>query len=73
LHGISKSKFPINTGKRAAKFTSWLHKKEKDLMERGINLAEELHCGDIFHLFALVSSGELSISPHLPDEGVGRG
>jgi general transcription factor 3C polypeptide 1 len=72
LHGVSKSKFPINTGKRAAKFTSWLHEKEKDHMEKGINLTEDLHCGDIFHLFALVSSGELSISPHLPDEGVGE-
>jgi general transcription factor 3C polypeptide 1 len=72
LHGVSKSKFPIDTGKRAAKFTSWLREKGKDLMERGINLPEDLHCGDIFHLFALVSSGELSISPHLPDEGVGE-
>ncbi|KAG6733311.1 hypothetical protein I3842_01G220300 [Carya illinoinensis] len=72
LHGVSKSKFPVNTGKRAAKFTIWLREKEKDLMEGGINLGEDLQCGEIFHLFALVSSGELSISPHLPDEGVGE-
>lgn len=72
LHGVSKSKFPVNTGKRAAKFTSWLNEKEKDLMEGGIKVGEDLQCGEIFHLFALVSSGELSISPHLPDEGVGE-
>ncbi|KAF3946402.1 hypothetical protein CMV_027325, partial [Castanea mollissima] len=72
LHGVSRSKFPIDTEKRAAKFNSWLHEREKDLMEGGINLTEDLQCGDIFHLFALVSSGELSISPRLPDEGVGE-
>jgi len=72
LHGVSRSKFPTDTEKRAAKFNSWLHEREKDLMEGGINLTEDLQCGDIFHLFALVSSGELSISPHLPDEGVGE-
>lgn len=72
MHGVSKSKFPINTGKRSAKFTSWLHEKEKDLMEGGIDLSEDLQCGDIFQLFALVSSGEMSISPRLPDEGVGE-
>ena len=72
LHGVSKSKFPTNTERRAAKFSSWLQEREKDLMEGKINLTEDLQCGDIFHLFALVSSGELSISPHLPDEGVGE-
>lgn len=72
LHSVSKSPFPTNTGKRAAKFSSWLHEREKDLMEGGANLAADLHCGDIFQLFALVSSGELSISPCVPDEGVGE-
>ena len=38
----------------------------------GVNLAEDLQCGDIFHLFALVSSGELSIMPSLPHNGVGE-
>lgn len=41
-------------------------------MEGGIDLSTDLQCGDIFHLFSLVSSGELSISPCLPDEGVGE-
>ncbi|XWS20082.1 hypothetical protein CRYUN_Cryun31cG0071000 [Craigia yunnanensis] len=72
LHSISKSPFPCNTGKRAANFSAWLHEREKDLMKGGINLAADLQCGDIFHLFSLVSSGELSVSPCLPDEGVGE-
>ncbi|KAI9102884.1 hypothetical protein K1719_023323 [Acacia pycnantha] len=72
LHGISKSPFPLNTGRRAIKFSTWLHERAKDLTNVGANLAEDLECGDIFHLFALVSSGELSISPCLPDNGVGE-
>ncbi|XP_042492351.1 uncharacterized protein LOC122071928 [Macadamia integrifolia] len=72
LHSISSSPFPTNTGKRATKFCSWLNEKEKDLIEEGVNLTEDLQCGDIFHLLAVVSSGELLISPCLPDEGVGE-
>ncbi|XP_021293853.1 uncharacterized protein LOC110423806 isoform X2 [Herrania umbratica] len=72
LHSISKSPFPRNTGRRAANFSAWLHQREKDLMQGGINLTEDLQCGDIFHLYSLVSSGELSVSPSLPDEGVGE-
>ena len=72
MHSISSSPFPTNTGKRAAKFASWLHDKEKDLMEEGIDLTEDLQCGDIFHLCGLVFSEELLISPSLPDEGVGE-
>ncbi|XP_057977726.1 uncharacterized protein LOC131164495 isoform X2 [Malania oleifera] len=72
LQSVSSSPFPTNTGKRAAKFSSWLHEREKDTMEEGINLTADLQCGDIFHLFALVSLGELSIMPSLPDDGVGE-
>ncbi|KAL1174076.1 hypothetical protein V6Z11_A05G454800 [Gossypium hirsutum] len=72
LHSISKSPFPCHTGKRAANFSAWIHEREKDLMEGGINLTADLQCGDIFHLFSLVFSGELSVSPCLPDEGVGE-
>ncbi|XP_062008741.1 uncharacterized protein LOC133725476 isoform X1 [Rosa rugosa] len=72
LHNTSASPFPINSGKRATKFAHWLYEKDKDLMEGGIDLSTDLQCGDIFHLFALVSSGELSISSCLPDEGVGE-
>ncbi|KAL4366827.1 hypothetical protein GQ457_05G023790 [Hibiscus cannabinus] len=71
LHSISKSLFPCNTGKRAANFSAWIRERE-DLMEGGINLTADLQCGDIFHLFSLVFSGELSLSPCLPDEGVGE-
>ncbi|XP_057453940.1 uncharacterized protein LOC130745606 isoform X3 [Lotus japonicus] len=72
LHSVSKSPFPLNTGKRAVKFSARLQERDKDLIEMGTNLAEDLQCGDIFHLFALVSLGELSISPCLPDNGVGE-
>ncbi|KAM1240865.1 hypothetical protein ACFX2J_046133 [Malus domestica] len=72
LHNISMSPFPTNSGKRANKFAHWLCERDKDLMEGGIDLPSDLQCGDIFHLFALVSSGELSISPCLPDEGMGE-
>ncbi|KAG5103420.1 hypothetical protein JHK84_048389 [Glycine max] len=72
LQSVSKSPFPFNTGKQAVKFSAWLEERGKDLTEVGANLAEDLQCGDIFHLLALVSSGELSISPFLPDNGVGE-
>lgn len=71
-HSASSSPFPVNTGKRAANFANWLHQREKDLMEDGINLRADVQCGDVFHLSALVSLGELSISPCLPDEGIGE-
>ncbi|XP_077214427.1 uncharacterized protein LOC143849324 isoform X2 [Tasmannia lanceolata] len=71
-NSASSSPFPINTGKRAASFANWLRKREKDLIEDGINLSIDLQCGEILHLFALVSSGELFISPSLPNEGVGE-
>nr|XP_011467426.1 PREDICTED: uncharacterized protein LOC101308114 isoform X2 [Fragaria vesca subsp. vesca] len=72
LHSTSASPFPTNSGKRATKFAHFIHEKDKHLMEGGIDLSTDLQCGEIFHLFALVSSGELSISPCLPDEGVGE-
>ncbi|XP_026434167.1 uncharacterized protein LOC113331736 [Papaver somniferum] len=71
MHSVSSSPFPVNTGKRASKFASWLSEREKSLMEEGIHLNADLQCGDIFQLLALVSSGELCISPRLPEEGVG--
>ncbi|KAK6148741.1 hypothetical protein DH2020_016266 [Rehmannia glutinosa] len=72
LQSISLSTFPTDTGKRAAKFVSWLHEREKDLMEEGIDVPSDLQCGEVFTLCALISSGELSIAPCLPNEGVGE-
>lgn len=71
MHNVSKSPFPVNSGTRAAKFANWLHERDTDLAG-GIDLSTDLQCGDIFHLFALVSSGQLSLSPCLPDDGVGE-
>ncbi|CAN8292862.1 unnamed protein product [Cochlearia groenlandica] len=72
LDSISKSPFPDHTGKRAAKFTSWLVEHERDLMAGGIVLTSDLQCGDVLNFLSLVSSGELSISVSLPEEGVGE-
>jgi general transcription factor 3C polypeptide 1 len=72
LDSVSKSPFPFDTGKQAVKFSAWLKERDKDLTEIGTDLVEDLQCGDTFNLFALISSGELSISPSLPDNGVGE-
>ncbi|KAK4343178.1 hypothetical protein RND71_038994 [Anisodus tanguticus] len=72
LNCIEFSPFPSDTGKRAAKFASWLCEREKELIVEGVDLPTDLQCGDLFRLCALLSSGELSIAPCLPDEGVGE-
>ncbi|XP_011072578.1 uncharacterized protein LOC105157796 isoform X2 [Sesamum indicum] len=72
VHSISLSTFPADTGKRAVKFATWLHEREKDLMEEGVDVPSNLQCGEVITLCALVSSGELWITPCLPDEGVGE-
>ncbi|VFQ59197.1 unnamed protein product [Cuscuta campestris] len=72
LHCISLSPFPINTGKRAAKFVSLLRESEKELMAEGFAPPVDLECGDVLHICALIASEELSITPCLPDEGVGE-
>lgn len=64
--------FPANTGKRVAKFSKWLHERENDLDNEKIVPTDDLQCGDTIYLFALVSSGEFSLSPSLPEEGVGE-
>lgn len=65
------SPFPDDSGKRAARFSAWLHEQDKYL-EDGIELSTDIQCGEIFHLFSLVSSGEVFISPTLPKEGIGE-
>ncbi|MCD7452654.1 hypothetical protein HAX54_017714 [Datura stramonium] len=45
---------------------------EHDLFAAFNYLRDKSFCGDVFHLCALLSSGELSIAPCLPDEGVGE-
>lgn len=72
LQSISSSVFPSDTGDRAAKFAIWLHEREKELIEEGIEVPSDLQCGEVFSLSALLSSGELSITPCLPNEGVGE-
>ena len=69
---VCDSQFPSHTGSSAAKFSMWLRERENDFMGGGIDLIVDLQCGEIFHLFALISSGELFISPCVPVEGVGE-
>uniref|UniRef100_A0A7N0V6S9 B-block binding subunit of TFIIIC domain-containing protein n=1 Tax=Kalanchoe fedtschenkoi TaxID=63787 RepID=A0A7N0V6S9_KALFE len=72
LQRFSASPFPADTGERALKFAKWINEKERDLIEEGTDLTSDLECGDILQLFSLVSTGELSLTPCLPDEGVGE-
>lgn len=72
LHGITSSAFPSDTGSRAAKLATWLHEREKELLEDGIEVPSDVQCGEVFSLCDLLSSGELSITPSLPIEGVGE-
>ncbi|TYI78778.1 hypothetical protein E1A91_D06G237900v1 [Gossypium mustelinum] len=69
---VCGSQFPPHTGSSAARFSRWLDEHEKDFMRGGLDLTVDLHCGGTFHLFALVSSGELFIFPSVPVEGVGE-
>nr|XP_043629870.1 uncharacterized protein LOC122601168 [Erigeron canadensis] len=72
LHNISLSPFPVNTGKKAAKMVRWLQEKENDLLENGVDLSADLQCGDVLQLCVLMCSGEISMFPCLPDEGIGE-
>lgn len=72
MHNTFSSPFPINAGKKASHFASWLSSRDKELLEDRVILDDDLYCGEIFHLFALVSSGKLLVSPCLPSEGVGE-
>ncbi|XP_074561147.1 uncharacterized protein LOC141817287 isoform X2 [Curcuma longa] len=71
-HHASSSPFPVDSGKRSDEFSGWLDKHNKDLMEDGVSLGRDLQCGEFCCLFALVSSGEFSVSPCLPKEGIGE-
>ncbi|KAH9323304.1 hypothetical protein KI387_017943, partial [Taxus chinensis] len=71
FHNASASPFPIGTGEKASKFSNWLARVHKELEEDWISLPVELYCGDLFHLFGLVSSGDILIAPNLPNEGIG--
>lgn len=72
FHNASASPFPIGTGEKSSRFANWLNHFQKALEEDWISLPAEQHCGDLFHLFGLVSSGDMLIAPSLPNAGIGE-
>ncbi|MFS7889982.1 putative tfc3, extended winged-helix domain-containing protein [Helianthus anomalus] len=72
LRNISSSPFPEDTGKGVGKMSRWLHERENDLLDNGVDLPADLQCGEVIQLCVLMCTGEISMFPCLPHEGIGE-
>eukprot|EP00250_Pteridium_aquilinum_P019555 c24476_g1_i2 orf=212-5611(-) len=60
------------TGDESKRSEAWLQEMKPYLDEGWVTLKPEQEWGELFHLLAAVSSGQLSIAPFLPERGVGE-
>ncbi|KAJ9559703.1 hypothetical protein OSB04_004863 [Centaurea solstitialis] len=49
-HSRCSSPFPPNTGEIAVKMAKWLHEREDDLLDHGVDLYADVQCGDVLQL-----------------------
>lgn len=68
----SFSPFGPSTGDESKRSEAWLKEMKPYLDQGWVTLRPEQEWGELFHLFAAVSSGQLSITPFLPEKGIGE-
>lgn len=66
------SPFGLSTGDESKRLEAWLKQMKPYLDQGWVTLNAEQEWGELLHLFAAVSSGQLSLSPFLPEKGIGE-
>ncbi|KAH7414897.1 hypothetical protein KP509_14G017100 [Ceratopteris richardii] len=69
---VGFSVFSPKTADDSRKFEAWLRNMKPSLDQEWVILRPDLEWGELFSLFGAVSSGRLSISPFLPEKGIGE-